>query len=236
MKKLKKATSKNKPKKARSTSKIKGVIFDLDGTLLDTLQDIADSGNAVLKKLKFPTHSIEDYKIFVGDGMANLACRALPEGHWDLDTITKCVKLVKAEYSKRWYKTTKPYEGIAELLDELKERKIKIAVLSNKPHEFTNASVLRFLKKWKFTVIAGAKDKEPRKPDPTVALKIAAKMKLSPKEVIFAGDSNADMLTAKAAGMYAVGVLWGFRGKKELIANGAKAVIKKPQELLKFFK
>lgn len=219
----------------KSTPKIKGIIFDLDGTLLDTIQDIVDSANAVLKKLKFPTHSVKDYKIFVGDGMANLVCRVLPEGHWDLPTIEKCVKMVKVEYAERWHKNTRPYDGIPELLTELSKRKIKIAILSNKPHEFTKANADRFLKKWKFTVVAGAKDNAPRKPDPTVALKIASKMRLKPHEVMFVGDSNTDMMTANGAKMLPVGVLWGFRGKKELLANGAKIIIKKPQDLLKFF-
>ncbi len=215
--------------------KKKAVIFDLDGTLLDTIRDIASAMNFVLEKEGFPTHSVDDYKIFVGDGMANLACRVLPEGHWDLETIHRCVKLVKKQYAKTWHKTTKPYEGIEGLLDELVARKVKIAILSNKPDEFTKQNAKRFLKKWKFTAVVGAREGVPIKPDPTAALDIAKKFKLSPKDIVFAGDTNTDMLTAKSAGMLGVGVLWGFRGKRELLANGAKAVIKKPGELLKFF-
>ncbi len=208
----------------------KAVIFDLDGTLLNSLEDIADSANGVLSNHDLPTHKPDDYKIFVGSGISELMTRALPEKN--PDTIDDYVKEFREEYARNWNVKTKPYAGIAAMLDELVSRKIKIAVLSNKLHAFTKQCVDELLPRWKFNIVMGLQNDIPPKPDPTSALQIAKQLNIDPPHILYVGDSDIDMKTALAACMHPVGVLWGFRTKKELQKNGAKTLIKKPQELL----
>jgi phosphoglycolate phosphatase len=210
----------------------KAVIFDLDGTLLDSLEDLADSMNAVLESAGFPVHDVESYKYFVGDGMEKLVFRTLPEKHRDAGTIAKYTEKMKEEYSRRWNVKTKPYKGIAELLDMLTDKAIHMAVLSNKPDNFTKLIIKELLPKWNFRAVYGQRKSIPRKPDPSGALEIAGILGLQPREILYLGDTGTDMKTASNAGMYAVGALWGFREKEELIANGARAVINKPLDLL----
>ncbi|AEE91784.1 HAD-superfamily hydrolase, subfamily IA,variant 3 [Tepidanaerobacter acetatoxydans Re1] len=211
--------------------KYKAIIFDLDGTLLDTLEDLANSMNQVLKSQGLPIHEIEKYKQFVGSGMYNLALRALPLDKRDESFIKHCQNLMQEEYKKRWADTTKPYEGIPELLDRLTTLGCKKAVLSNKPHEFTQLIVKKLLERWSFDAVFGERPGVPRKPNPAGALEIAKLLDIPPKEFIYLGDSGIDMNTAKSAGMYAVGVLWGFRDADELMENGADLIIKTPIEL-----
>jgi len=208
----------------------KAVIFDLDGTLLNSLEDIADSANSVLSNHDLPTHKPDDYKIFVGSGISELMSRALPEK--DPDTIDDYVKEFREEYARNWNVKTEPYAGIAAMLDELVSRKIKIAVLSNKLHAFTKQCVDELLPRWKFNIVMGLQNDIPPKPDPTSALQIAKQLNIDPLHILYVGDSDIDMKTALAACMHPVGVLWGFRTKKELQKNGAKTLIEKPQELL----
>lgn len=211
--------------------KYKAIIFDLDGTLLDTLEDLANSMNQVLKSQGLPIHETEKYKQFVGSGMYNLALRALPLDKRDESFIKHCQNLMQEEYKKRWADTTKPYEGIPELLDRLTTLGCKKAVLSNKPHEFTQLIVKKLLERWSFDAVFGERPGIPRKPNPAGALEIAKLLDIPPKEFIYMGDSGIDMNTAKSAGMYAVGVLWGFRDAAELMENGADLIIKTPIEL-----
>ena len=210
----------------------KAVLFDLDGTLLDTIEDLADSMNIVLTRMGFPTHEAAAYKYHVGDGVRELAVRVLPENHKDGDTIKKCIAAMRQEYGSRWDKKTHPYPGIPELLDALTARGIKMAVLSNKPDPNTKVVVAKLLPKWRFDYVAGERAGIPRKPDPGAALSIAEQLDIAPKEFLYLGDTNTDMKTACAAGMYPVGALWGFRTADELLASGAKALIKHPTELL----
>jgi len=210
----------------------KAVIFDLDGTLLNSLEDIADSANSVLLNHDLPTHKPDDYKIFVGSGISELMSRALPEKEKDPDTIDDYVKEFREEYARNWNVKTEPYAGIAAMLDELVSRKIKIAVLSNKLHAFTKQCVDELLPRWKFNIVMGLQNDIPPKPDPTSALQIAKQLNIDPLHILYVGDSDIDMKTALAACMHPVGVLWGFRTKKELQKNGAKTLIEKPQELL----
>ncbi|HHV97247.1 MAG TPA: HAD family hydrolase [Clostridiaceae bacterium] len=213
-------------------SQFKAVIFDLDGTLLDTIEDLADSMNAVLAEAGYPLHGIQSYKYFVGKGMKNLVYNALPPEHRNEETIKVFTQKMKEEYAKRWNVKTRPYDGIPELLDILEVKRIDKAVLSNKPDNFTKIIIKELLPKWKFAVVFGERDSIPRKPDPTGALEIAHILNLKPHEILYLGDTGTDMKTAVSAGMYAVGALWGFREKDELIANGAKVVIEHPLELL----
>ena len=210
----------------------KAVLFDLDGTLLDTLADLADSANRALRTLGFPEHPPEAYKYFVGDGMETLVERALPKDHYDVKTATECAALMRREYAECWAATTRPYEGIPELLDTLTARGIVMTVLSNKPDEFTKLCVARLLSQWRFAVVLGAGPSLPRKPDPTSARKIALRLGLAPSEILYLGDTNTDMQTAIAAGMYPVATLWGFRTAAELTASGAKVLIERPLDLL----
>jgi phosphoglycolate phosphatase len=215
--------------------KFKAVLFDLDGTLLNTLQDLADSMNAALRRFGFAEHPAEDYKNFVGDGVEELVKRALPQTERNADTVAECLKLNRSEYQHRWAVHTRPYPGIIETLDELRQRNIPMSVLSNKPQEFTFKIVNEFLSDYDFVLIRGAEENVPVKPDPTAALQIAEQMKIPPARFVYVGDSGTDMQTASAAGMYAVGALWGFRTKDELFRAGAQIVIERPWEIVALF-
>jgi len=212
--------------------KYKAVIFDLDGTLLDTLEDIADAANSILSRFSFPQHDLQTYKYFVGEGIKKLVQRALPQKKFEKDFIAHCVTLMQAEYSKRWANKTLVYPEVPDILDSLTHQGIKMAILSNKPDNFTKAMVAKFLLKWQFSIIQGEKSFVPKKPDPAAALVIAERLKLPPRTFLFLGDSEIDMKTALAAGMYPVGVRWGFRTAEELIASGAKVLIKNSADLI----
>ena len=214
-------------------TKFKAVLFDLDGTLLDTLQDLADSTNRALDCLGFPPHGIVAYRHFVGDGRDVLAFRALPEDRRDSATVRKLVAEIDEDYTKHWADSTGPYPGIPELLDALMDRGVSVAVLSNKSHNFTELMVLRMLARWHFDAVIGATVNAPKKPDPALAVKIAHQLKIQPSGFIYLGDSDVDMKTAIAAGMYPVGARWGFRSAGELLASGAKMVIDQPCDLLR---
>ena len=210
----------------------KGVIFDLDGTLLDTLEDLGTSLNRVLRRKGYPTHSMETYRQFVGEGAGRLVTRALPEDQRGDGVVKECLQAYKREYSNCWNVHTKPYEGIGELLDELTHRNIKMAVLSNKPHKYTVMCVSELLPNWRFDVVFGEQHHVPRKPNPAGALEIVSMLGCSPENFVFLGDTAIDIRTGLAAGMFAVGVLWGFRSKEELEESGAQALIQSPSELL----
>ena len=212
--------------------KFKAVLFDLDGTLLNTLDDLADSMNASLKRFGFPPHPVDNYRYLIGDGLVNLVSRALPEHDREVATINKIAATQREEYGRNWANKTRPYEGIPELLDALQELRITTCILSNKPNDFTHVIVQKFLSKWKFAAVRGQNKDTPIKPDPSGAVQIALELGLSTTEFLYVGDSNTDMETANAAGMFPVGVLWGFRSKDELINAGAKALIERPTDLL----
>ena len=216
-------------------TKFKADLFDLDGTLLDTLEDLADSTNAALSEMGFATHPVAAYRYFVGDGARVLAERALPEDKRDDATIEACRDKMRAEYSKRWDKKTKAYPGIKQMLRELSRRGIKMAVLSNKPHDFTELTVKKFLGDFHFDCVLGVQADVPKKPDVAGALRIACALGVRPEEIVYVGDTNTDMQTANAAGMYAVGAMWGFRTPAELTQSGAKTLIEKPLDVLGFF-
>lgn len=210
----------------------KAVLFDLDGTLLDTVGDLANSMNAVLERRGFPRHDKDAYKQFVGDGMEVLVRRALPESCRDHRLAETCLLAMREEYSSRWRQTTCPYDGIPDLLDTISARKLKMAVLSNKPDDFTREMVSVLLAAWRFDAVVGARPEVPKKPDPTAALAIARDLGVTPIQVLYLGDSGTDMQTARAAEMFAVGALWGFRTAAELKANGAQMLIVRPLDLL----
>ncbi len=208
------------------------VLFDLDGTLLDTLEDLADSTNAALGRLGFPVHPLAAFRYFVGDGMENLVRRALPSQRQTAPAIAECLALVRQEYGQRWAVKTRPYAGIPELLDALAARGVATAVFSNKPHEFTQLCVSRLLPRWQFARVVGAQPSLPGKPDPAGALEISRQMGIAPDRFLYLGDTNTDMQTAVAAGMLPLGATWGFRTPDELLKFGAKVLLGKPIDLL----
>ena len=212
--------------------RFEAILFDLDGTLLDTLEDLGNAANRVLEKYDFPTHTINTYRHFVGDGATVLMKRVLPENKRDDDTIGVCVQTFREEYGKGWNVKTRPYDGVAEMLDVLSASGLKMAVLSNKPDEFTKRCVTEFLPKWHFDMVLGQSNSLPLKPDPAGALEIARCLNVIPSHFIYLGDTAIDMKTAVSAGMFPVGALWGFRTGKELLESGARALIKRPQEIL----
>jgi phosphoglycolate phosphatase len=211
----------------------RAILFDLDGTLLDTLDDIADSVNAALATMGHPAHATDDYRLMIGEGVRHLASRALPRPVCDDDSaIDELLIRIRDEYAKRWNAKTKPFEGIPELLDELAARGMRTAILSNKPHEFTVISVKELLPTWRFDAIKGQRDGVPQKPDPTQAIEITEALGIDAEEFLYLGDSGVDMRTASVAGMLPVGVLWGFREREELLADGAREIISAPMDLI----
>jgi phosphoglycolate phosphatase len=209
----------------------KAILFDMDGTLLDTLQDIAETVNSALRGFGFPVHEVNEYRYFVGDGEAKLAFRALPEDHRDPEMVNKVLSLFHQNYAVRWADNTRPYPGIPELLDYVAEQGIRMAILSNKRQKFVEEMATRLLSRWSFEVTLGADPSTPTKPDPAGALKVARQMGLEPGDFLYLGDSGVDMKTAVAAGMYPVGALWGYRDEDELLASGAKALVEEPSKL-----
>ncbi len=215
-----------------SENKFQAIIFDLDGTLLDTLADIANATNAALTRLGFPTHPQDAYRYFLGDGMDCLVRRSVPEESHDGDTLKKCHEAILSEYKHRWAENTRPYPGIAELLSELDRRGITKAVLSNKPDALTKQTVDKLLGSFRFEIVRGARPEIPTKPDPSGAILIADELGITPGQFIYVGDTDTDMQTARAAGMFSAGALWGFRTAEELSANGAQTLLKTPIDLL----
>ena len=213
--------------------KFQAVIFDLDGTLLDTLADIANATNATLTRLGFPTHPQDAYRYFLGDGMDYLVRRSVPETSHDSDTLKKCHEGILDEYSRCWAENTRPYPGIPELLAELDRRGIAKTVLSNKPDAFTKQTVEKLLGEFHFEIVRGATPEIPTKPDPAGAIRIADELGIAPRRFVYLGDTDTDMRTANAAGMFCAGALWGFRTAEELSANGAQVLLRTPLDVLK---
>lgn len=213
---------------------IRAILFDLDGTLLDTLADLADSMNQALAALGFPTHPRDFYHTAVGDGIEVFAERVLPEANRTPATIAKLVSEMQKSYALGWRNQTKPYSGIPTLLAELDRRSIRKAVLSNKPDNKTKECVQHFFGSNTFNIIMGATKAFPLKPDPTAALHIVKMLGIPKQNCLYMGDTNTDMQTAVGAGIRAVGVTWGFRPREELVANGADVTIDKPCDLLAY--
>jgi len=209
----------------------RAVIFDLDGTLADTLEDIGDNMNRVLAGMGFPAQGYDAYRFYVGNGLKNLAFQCLPENARTEDIVATCYDRMMEEYSMNYINKTRLYDGIPELLDALSLQQVKMAVLSNKADPLTQKICTVLLKNWNFEIVMGANDRFPRKPDPASALFVSGRMGVLPANVCYLGDSDVDMKTAITAGFYPVGAAWGLRPKEELVENGAKHVIDHPTEL-----
>lgn len=211
--------------------KISSIIFDLDGTLLDTIEGLADTTNEVLQHFDFPLHSLEKYKLFVGNGLRVLIERATPGGA-SAAVIDQCCLEFEKIYSKRWMSKCCPYDGINDMLATLQKRDIPLAVLSNKPHQFTKLFVEEFFAKDMFQVVFGQRDGFAKKPAPDVALEIAKKLQVPNNTTLFVGDTAVDIQTGKNAKMKTAAVSWGFRPVEELLGNNPDILINHPKELL----
>ncbi len=209
---------------------IKAVIFDLDGTLVNSLYDLAASTNFALTKMGFATHETEKFKYFVGDGMQRLIERALPENKRDKATVKITLDIFMGHYREHYVDKTVPYKGILSLLEGLAD--YKMAVVSNKIEEMA-VTVTNKLLGDEFQIVCGKQENFPAKPDPTLTLKVISDLGVKPCECLFVGDSGMDMLVAKNAGCVAVGVLWGFRAEDELVKNGADYIINNPKEIFR---
>lgn len=211
---------------------INGVIFDLDGTLVNSIEDIADSMNFVLEEKGFPTHDYTTYKTFVGQGLKSLVEKALTSTNLTDSTSSICFERMIEVYRENCVKKTQLYPGISDLLSALAEKGIKLAIFSNKANELTQKVVKELLSEWKFEMVIGAGGEIPRKPNPKGALIISEHMGIPPLHLMYIGDSGIDMQTAENSGMSAVGALWGFRDMEELLENGAQTLLEHPLDLL----
>ena len=212
----------------------KAVIFDLDGTLVDSLQDLADAVNYGLEKMGYQKHETEEYKKFVGNGAVKLCERALA-GYTDYsEEIETLHKYFSEYYNEHCIDQSAPYEGISDLLSELKNNHILLAVASNKPDEFTKSIIEKMFRKDTFSVVYGKRPDKDTKPAPDIIFDILHDLGLTKDDVILAGDSNVDIMTAANAGIKSIGCTWGFRTSEELIEAGADFIVNSPEEILEF--
>lgn len=214
---------------------IKGVIFDLDGTLINTLDDLADAANDMLSQHGYPVLPVSAYRMLVGAGARNLVLRCIKAVGSDLDAddpkINQMIGTFKKSYMSRWHQKSQPYPGICDMLRRVKIMRLKSAILSNKPDEFTKKIASRYFGTCAFDRVRGLLDDEQPKPDPSLIQEICKELGLEPDETVFVGDSGTDMITGVRAGIRPVGVLWGFRDADELKKGGAARLVKTPGEL-----
>lgn len=208
-------------------------IFDLDGTLLNTIEDLGYAANHALQAHGYPTHSIASYPFFVGNGVRRLIERVLPEDARTEATIDRLLVTFKEYYNGHNTDYTKPYEGIPELLSLLSSRGVAIAVASNKYQAATEKLISHFFPTLSFIAVEGQKEGVPVKPDPSIVFEILAKAKTPKADTIYIGDSGVDMETARRACVDSVGVTWGFRPEKELVENHADTIVNSPGDIEK---
>ena len=209
----------------------KAVLFDLDGTLIDSLGDLAATANRALEDMGFPAHPVDAYRYFVGDGLAVLAGRIVPAGS-SKEQIDEVIERFNYLYEKNWNRLTRPYPGIVDMLSALSGLPLSLAILSNKPDEFTQIYVSHFFSNFTFSHVWGNRPAIPKKPAPEAALAIAEEIDCSPAECVFVGDTSVDIITGTSAGMMSVGVTWGFRERRELEESGADIIIDSPHQLI----
>ena len=210
---------------------IRACIFDLDGTLADTLESIAWVANRVLEDLGLPAQETERFKTFAGDGGRALMERCLQASGGSLELLDRAEQAYRAEFAAHPMFRTGPYPGIPELLEHLKARGLLLAVCSNKPHAAAVQVVEGLFGPGCFDAVLGQSPERPRKPAPDMPLALAEKLGVRPEECLYLGDTNTDMDTGRNAGMHPVGVLWGFRDRAELEAHGAEFLIECPEEV-----
>ena len=212
--------------------RMKAFIFDLDGTLINSLEDLADAVNLMLIENGYPQRPLELFPQYIGEGVQKLVEQSLPSeaiAHANLEAL---VADYQRHYEATWKNKTRPYDGMTDVLETLRQRGLKIAVLSNKPHHFTQLCCDHFFPADSFAAVLGAREGVPRKPHPQAAHELASQLGVSISDCAYVGDSGLDMQFAVNAGMYPVGVLWGFRSESELRENGAQHLISRPEELL----
>ena len=211
----------------------KGIIFDLDGTLIDTLEDLADSVNEALERMGYPVWPVEAYRFKVGRGFRNLMENSVPEeAKGDDGVIDRMLAFFVEAYDRRYMNKSRPYEGVDALLDRLTEKGVFLAVNSNKRTDYTEKLIDKLFGRIPFVGVFGERAGVPKKPDPAGALELCGRMGLEPGEVLYVGDSGTDMKTGRNAGMDTVGVGWGFRGFPELEENGAVYLAETVQDIL----
>ncbi len=212
------------------------LIFDLDGTLVNSIDDLADAVNNSLEIMGYPIHDVEKYNYFVGDGVLELCKRALPKDEATEDNTATLHKLFNEYYEKNYMVNTKAYEGIKLLLNTLKDAKIKLAVASNKTHEFTVKIIEDIFGDDLFDIVSGSKDNVAKKPSPEILNTIINKIGVNKEKTFMVGDTNIDILTAKNAEISSIGCLWGFRTREELEKAGADYIATDPMEILEIIK
>ncbi|MDR2472247.1 MAG: HAD family hydrolase [Tannerella sp.] len=208
------------------------LIFDLDGTLLNTITDLAMSVNYALKQHRFPTHPVDEYRYFVGNGIAKLIERALPTNASTPDNLELVKKTFVDYYNLHNTEYTFPYNGIPKLLTELQYRGLLLAVASNKYHQATTYLIDKLFPDVHFAAVFGQRQDVPVKPNPQIVYDIMMETGMSVENTLYIGDSSIDMQTASNAGVTSVGVTWGFRPRTELVANGACHIVDTPEEIL----
>ncbi len=209
----------------------RAAIFDLDGTLVDSLRDLADTANQVLAGCGYPIHTVDAYRYFVGDGLRTLIERIAPAGLTERE-YDDCLQRFKEIYALNWRRNSCPYPGIHAMLAGLKNAGHRLAVLSNKPHSFTLEFVDYFFPCGIFPIVFGQRPEVEKKPNPAGALEIATMMAVAPSECLYIGDTAVDMQTGKSAGMFTIGVLWGFRERQELVEHRADKIVHHPMEIV----
>ena len=210
---------------------LKLAIFDLDGTICNTIEDLAVATNHAMSALGYPTHSVEQYKIFVGNGIPKLMERSLPDGHKSSEEVLKAKDIMLSYYKEHYADYSAPYEGIISLLQSLRAQGVGLAVCTNKAH-FMAATIVDKLFHGLFDIVIGQSDAYPLKPDPASSLDIMKQFGAERAETVFIGDSGVDMVTARNLGVPGIGVTWGFREETELKENGAGHIVHTPQQIL----
>lgn len=213
---------------------IKLAVFDLDGTLVNSIEDLADACNKALEVFDFPIHSLEEYKYFLGDGVRNLISRAMPEEKRSERTIDEVHAIFKSYYEKNYINKTTAYDGIPRLLSELKKAGLILAVASNKPDEFTKKVVEKLFEEDTFEIAVGNVQGVAHKPDPEIVFRILSELNIGKEQAVFIGDTDVDIKTGKNAGLKTIGCLWGFREINELLKAGADFIASHPLDILNY--
>ena len=210
---------------------MKAFIFDLDGTLINSLEDLADAVNLMLVERGYPERPLSLFPQYIGEGVHKLVERAIPPEALENEDLPARIADYQRHYAATWKNKTRPYPGITDAIATLRARGLKTAVISNKPHRFTELCCEHFFAPGTFDAVLGARDGVPRKPHPQAAFEMAEMLRVRISDCTYVGDSGLDMEFANNAGMFALGVLWGFRSEEELRANGAQRLIRSAAEL-----